>query len=88
MTKKDAKKPQQRQTGFFLFVDGREYGPFLEKHRSEFSDLKHKKGVSFTAAAGRLEWVTPPQKEKHPKKESGVLFDMEPYSTTRKGWAE
>ncbi len=55
-------KKAKMEGGFKLVVDGVVYGPFKEKYRDQYSDLAHRKGVSFEPvrlASGWLEPVPP-----------------------------
>jgi len=57
-TKKD--KQEKPRLCFKVTVDGKTWGPFLDKHRHQYKRLEHKAGVvikNLWLAAG---WVEPP----------------------------
>jgi hypothetical protein len=58
-----------RQQGFFLSVDGKKYGPFLEKHRAQYKDLHHRSGVTFTDVWLESGWVESTPTPKKPAKD-------------------
>jgi hypothetical protein len=86
--KKATRRPVQ--TGFYVQVDGTKYGPFLEKDRSQFDDLRHRKGVSFEPVRGTFGWVTAPIKSNWTRPDNGTLFDMDAINVfkrdNKKGW--
>ena len=58
---------QIKEKGFFLFVDRKKYGPFLDKYKPCYADLMGLCGIKFEVVYLDSGWVLPP---KLPKKKS------------------
>ncbi|HBA72226.1 MAG TPA: hypothetical protein DCZ63_08580 [Geobacter sp.] len=48
---------------FFIIVDGKKYGPYLDERRKEFSSLEHKRGVEILTM-----WLKPVPSPPKPRK--------------------
>lgn len=77
MKKTDAPPPKM-QDGFFLTIDGKQYGPFKEEARKQYADLNHSKGVSFAPVRLRSGWIEPikPPKRMKADKSTPLLADI------------
>jgi len=82
---KEAKATKQTyRPGFYLIVDAQKFGPYLDKHRETFKDLKHRKGVTFENVTLKSGWVEPALKQKKQKVEHPELFDSTAYKMSRR----
>ena len=71
--------------GFYLYVDGKKYGPFLEEHRTKYKNLNHLCGCKLEPVRLSTGWVEPAIAEKKPTKDKGMpLLDGLDFKPTPK----